>query len=322
MSQVGKLMNLYRLFTILISATSCLFSSLYADTQTMGSPENTIPSLDKEAGCCDCEKPKRGPRGKQGITGPIGPTGLTGPTGPAQGPVGPTGPQGPQGPAGPPGPTGLTGPIGPQGPRGPTGGTGPTGPGGITGPTGPTGLATGIQAVSNAFVLNGSTGASVANNTPVTFDTILQFPPNGPINWVGSAAGSTSSNGRSQATLVPGYYEVIYGFSRFASGKSSGEGGTPVSFTTSGTLELQLTAVFINGTQITEVTDFKEVHSTSNDGKMGKSITVMNTAIFQVVATTNLTLVNTNGASVTYNSGLSGTTNNPSVIFMTIKKLL
>lgn len=103
-----------------------------------------IESADEPEVIIDTISGPKGDTGPEGPQGPKGETGAQGPQGPSgpqglQGPKGDTGPQGPKGNTGSQGlqgPKGDTGPAGPQGPKGDTGDTGPQGPKGDTGPQG------------------------------------------------------------------------------------------------------------------------------------------------------------------------------------------
>jgi hypothetical protein len=196
----------------IIAVTYWPLSLIYAHSESSTNPnESTLIDFSKEAGCCKCPEPKRGPKGSTGPTGPTGSIGPTGPTGTFTGPPGPSGGIGPSGPTGPQGPLGNTGPQGVQGPIG----FGPQGP---TGPTGPSGFFVNntigaFSAYSNggATAGDGSGDFTIAQSPTITLGGNIPFPTTG-TNTLGSGV-SIDSTGLISG-LPSGVYWIMYGIGK------------------------------------------------------------------------------------------------------------
>lgn len=201
---------------MLMTASICLkISTIYAFGDYKDNSSAEARAVHREAGCCSCPEPKRGPRGFQGIMGPTGPLGPTGPTGSFIGPEGPSGPTGPTGSIGPQGPSGITGLQGEQGPTG-------FGPSGVTGATGPTGYFTnnslGVFSAYNVWnVGGGSTGTdgsgqlTIASSANIGAGNSVPFPSAG-VNTLGP--GVTISSTGVISSLPSGVYWIIFGLGK------------------------------------------------------------------------------------------------------------
>lgn len=228
----------------------------------------------------------QGPPGPQGPTGPQGPQGEQGPQGPAgpagaAGATGPVGPQGPQGetgatgPAGPAGATGATGPVGPQGPQGETGATGPAGPTGATGATGATGPAgpagpAGVAATNENAMIYNTAAQTVASGVELSFATSQ-------IN----SEGSIAADGTTGLTLQPGQYLVNF-VSDAETGDTAGTAGA---------------ALALAGAPV----DYSTISSSVGAGETKR---IAATAILDLAAAQNLSVVNTSADANTYTNAV------------------
>ena len=228
----------------------------------------------------------QGPPGPQGPTGPQGPQGEQGPQGPAgpagaAGATGPVGPQGPQGetgatgPAGPAGATGATGPVGPQGPQGETGATGPAGPTGATGATGATGPAgpagpAGVAATNENAMIYNTAAQTVASGLELSFATSQ-------IN----SEGSIAADGTTGLTLQPGQYLVNF-VSDAETGDTAGTAGA---------------ALALAGAPV----DYSTISSSVGAGETKR---IAATAILDLAAEQNLSVVNTSADANTYTNAV------------------
>ncbi len=228
----------------------------------------------------------QGPPGPQGPTGPQGPQGEQGPQGPAgpagaAGATGPVGPQGPQGetgatgPAGPAGATGATGPVGPQGPQGETGATGPAGPTGATGATGATGPAGPA----------GPAGATATNENAMIYNTAAQTVASGlELSFATSqinSEGSIAADGTTGLTLQPGQYLVNF-VSDAETGDTAGTAGA---------------ALALAGAPV----DYSTISSSVGAGETKR---IAATAILDLAAAQNLSVVNTSADANTYTNAV------------------
>jgi hypothetical protein len=187
-----------------------------------------------------------GPQGAQGTQGVQGPQGLRGfqafegPTGP-QGFQGPIGPQGFQGNKGDLGNPGLLGPLGPQGNQGNQGNQGIPGSATNQGATGETG-ATGEQGVTGPQGEIGPTGPSGGPIGP-TGDQ-------GPQGWQGEigpvgVGGSLAYYGSFYDTTIQNNLNSVNQFIMNSTYESNGisiVNGTQITFTASGTYNIQFSA--------------------------------------------------------------------------------
>lgn len=209
--------------------------------------------------------------------GPAGPMGLQGPPGP-QGPTGPQGPQGeqgPQGPAGPAGAAGATGPVGPQGPQGETGATGPAGPTGATGATGATGPAgpagpAGVAATNENAMIYNTAARTVASGGELSFATSQ-------IN----SEGSIAADGTTGLTLQPGQYLVNF-VSDAETGDTAGTAGA---------------ALALAGAPV----GYSTISSSVGAGETKR---IAATAILDLAAAQNLSVVNTSADANTYTNAV------------------
>ncbi|MGH0991581.1 hypothetical protein [Bacillus cereus] len=190
----------------------------------------------------------------------------------AAGPTGPTGPQGiqgfpgPQGPQGLQGIQGLQGPAGPQGIQGVEGDTGDTGPKGDTGPTGATGP-TGVIPGQNA--LN-------AGDDSFDFGSLTIIPVALDATFTNFGGNISHTPGNSQIILQPGLYYAAYNFL-----------GRPASSSQGLVSQLYLNALPIPG-------------SFANSAIAGQLSQAIGGAIFSVVNSNSILVLQTNGTAATH----------------------